>query len=273
MRDPKVFGNFERAVNGENRMSLRHSSKSNRLRAFAGVRAKKTMAMCSVLALGLLFSATTFATDHIVTALPDMTFSPNSLTITAGDTVTFKNGGGPHNVKSDPGAVTAFRCANGCDGAGGNGDVSNAAWSATVKFPTAGTIGYYCEPHGGPGGIGMSGKIIVKAATKASVRRYDFNGDGRSDILWRNGSNGANSIWRSASSATKQAVTSVINPAWSVVGSGDYNGDGRADILWRNGSTGANSMWLSASSAAKRAVTSVAISWKVVGSGDYNGDG
>ena len=80
----------------------------------------------AVLVLTLL-PAVASAANHIVTAQSNFTFSPSDLTIAAGDTVTFKNGGGFHNVKSDPGAVTMFRCANGCDGAGGNGNLGHHA--------------------------------------------------------------------------------------------------------------------------------------------------
>jgi hypothetical protein len=45
----------------------------------------------------------------------------------------------------------------------------------------------------------------------------DYNNDGRSDILWRNGRSGQNSIWRSGSPTNAQAVTAVTNFAWKVV--------------------------------------------------------
>ncbi|HJW46989.1 MAG TPA: VCBS repeat-containing protein, partial [Lysobacter sp.] len=100
----------------------------------------------------------------------------------------------------------------------------------------------------------------------AVVGSGDYNGDGRRDVLWRNGSTGANSLWLSANSATPVAMVTVP-PAWRVVGSGDYNGDGRADILWRNFSTGATSIWRSANPATPQAVTAVASqAWAVVGS-------
>ena len=88
-----------------------------------------------------------------------LTFSPASLTIQRGDTVTFTNAGGFHNVVADSGA---FRCALGCDGSGtGNGNPSSAQWSAVVTFNTAGTFGYFCDAHGSPGN-GMFGTIIVQ---------------------------------------------------------------------------------------------------------------
>ena len=250
-----------------------HAIKTNQSRASAKRRRKAVLAGCSAVVFGLSCPALAAAANHVVTAMPNLTFSPKTLTINAGDTVTFTNEGGFHNVASDPGAVTAFRCANGCDGAGGNGSLSSAAWSATVTFPKAGSASFHCEAHGAAGGVGMSGTITIKAVA-VQKRRYDFNGDGKSDILWRNGSTGADSIWLSANSATKQAVATVSNAAWKAVGSGDYNGDGKSDILWRNATTGADSIWLSANSATKQAVATISdTTWQVAGSGDYTGDG
>jgi len=235
--------------------------------------AKASVIGRSTVALGLLFSATAPAANHIVTALPNMTFSPKTMTINAGDTVTFTNGGGFHNVASDPGAVTAFRCADGCDGAGGNGSLSSSAWSATVTFPTAGAAAFHCEAHGAAGGVGMSGKITIQPVATPSPRRSDFDGDGKSDILWRNGATGANAIWKSANSATTQAIASV-STVWKAAGVGDFNGDGKADILWRNSSSGANSIWKSGSSTTPQAVASqINPAWIVPGIGDFDGDG
>jgi plastocyanin len=197
-------------------------------------------AMRLAIVAGLLLPAMVSAENHVVTA-SGMSFTPSTLSINAGDTVTFRNASGLHNAVSDPGSVTTFRCANGCDRAGGNGNPSSALWSATVTFPTAGTVGYYCEIHGAPGGGGMSGTITI-AAVAVVPHRCDFNGDGRSDILWRNSSTGANAIWRSASSAAPQAV-SAVPVVWRALGLADYNGDGRSDILWRNSSSGVNVIW------------------------------
>lgn len=89
-------------------------------------------------------------------------FSPQFLTIQAGDSVTFLNLGGFHNVVADDGS---FRCAHGCDGdgQGGSGNASGDLWFATVTFPDPGTVGYFCEPHGAPG-EGMYGSIEVLAS-------------------------------------------------------------------------------------------------------------
>jgi plastocyanin len=181
-----------------------------------------TKASASVVT-GLLLTATASAANHVVTANSNRTFTPATLTIAAGDTVTFQNGGGFHNARSDPGAITMFRCANGCDGqVGGNGNLSSNAWTATVSFPTAGTIRYFCDEHGGPNGVGMSGLITVTApavvcrANRISTAMATPTSSGATSATARN------VIWRSAASTTTQAVTAV-SLGWRAVGVGDYD--------------------------------------------------
>ena len=102
----------------------------------------------------------------------------------------------------------------------------------------------------------------------------DFDGDGKSDILWHNVATGTNAIWKSGNSATTQAIAGIADLAWHVAGVGDFNGDGKADIFWRNTRTGANVIWLSANSATAQAASTLADqAWTVVGAGDFNGDG
>ncbi len=104
--------------------------------------------------------------------------------------------------------------------------------------------------------------------------RGDFDGDGQSDILWRNIASGRNAIWRSANSATPQAVGTVGDLSWIVAGVGDFNGDGKSDILWRNQNTGANGLWKSANAATPQTLTTVSdMATTVAGIGDFNGDG
>ncbi|WP_162314766.1 FG-GAP-like repeat-containing protein [Pseudoxanthomonas yeongjuensis] len=102
----------------------------------------------------------------------------------------------------------------------------------------------------------------------------DFNGDGVSDILWRNLSSGRSTIWKSANSTTEQGVATLSDLTWKMVGSGDFDGDGITDILWRNSSTGRNSIWKSGNSTKLQAVATVAdLTWTVAGVGDFNKDG
>jgi plastocyanin len=116
-----------------------------------------------IVAVLLLFAAgNAWATQWFVQlGGASLAFSPQFLTIAAGDTVTFYNVGGYHNVVADDGS---FRCAHGCDGdgTGGSGNATDSLWIVTVAFPTPDTVGYFCEPHGSPGS-GMYGTIEVLA--------------------------------------------------------------------------------------------------------------
>lgn len=71
----------------------------------------------------------------------------------------------------------------------------------------------------------------------------DFNGDNRSDILWRNPSTGENTMWlmNGRTIIGSGNVPATAGPWIPVIG--DYNRDGRSDLLWRNTSTGAHGLW------------------------------
>jgi hypothetical protein len=121
--------------------------------------------------------------------------------------------------------------------------------------------------------------IPVVATFRATVvpftnARNDFDGDGRSDILWNNASTGASAIWKAADHGSQQAVRQVADLNWRKVGVGDFDGDGKYDILFRNVTTGANTVWRAGNYATQTAVASVPnLSWQVGGVGDFNGDG
>ena len=96
------------------------------------------------------------------TTTPILMFDPPNQTVNVGDTVTWSNlGGAQHNVHADD---NSFRCANGCDGAGGNGTPSAQDWSATVTFTKPGVVSYHCDVHGS---MGMTGTITVNAAANS----------------------------------------------------------------------------------------------------------
>ena len=102
----------------------------------------------------------------------------------------------------------------------------------------------------------------------------DFNGDGKSDIFWRNFITGTNVVWRSGNKGSPQAITAVTNLDWRIVGVGDFGGDGKWDVLWRNVVTGVNTIWKSANIGTQQAVASVTdVRWEVAGVGDFDGDG
>ena len=113
----------------------------------------------------------------------------------------------------------------------------------------------------------------------------DLNGDGLSDVLWRNAS-GALAGWsmNGASVISGGLLTSagaVVAPdaTWSVAGISDFNGDGNADALWRN-SDGTVAAWMmNGSVVASSGVANLGgvtikpdASWSIAGTGDFDGD-
>jgi len=117
---------------------------------------------CAIAAL-FAMPAIAWSANHIVNVgQGGSVFVPNTVNATVGDTITFNNVGaspGFHNVRSD--GFFTFRCANGCDGAGGDGSPSSTNWTSTVTLSAAGSEVFYCEVHGGPNGQGMAGTLNV----------------------------------------------------------------------------------------------------------------
>jgi hypothetical protein len=106
----------------------------------------------------------------------------------------------------------------------------------------------------------------------------DFNGDCKSDILWRNTSTEQVYIWL-MNGATFFSNGSPGTPTsdWVIQSVGDFNGDGYADILWRNSTTGQVYIWLmngtTLTSSGNLGTTTITSDWSIAGVGDFNGDG
>ena len=119
----------------------------------------------------------------------------------------------------------------------------------------------------------------------------DFNADGKSDLLWHNGSTGETQIWHMNGRAFSGRVTvlgengaaALVGMPWTIVGSNDMNVDGKPDIIWYNTSSGETQLWLMSGAGYKvggratvvdengRAIL-IGPPWSIVGSGDFNRD-
>ncbi|WP_309611458.1 FG-GAP-like repeat-containing protein [Sphingomonas sp.] len=127
-------------------------------------------------------------------------------------------------------------------------------------------------------GLAIGGVELTFTTGPLHPAANDFNGDGHSDILWRN-DNGQLQDWLSTANGSLSynaaGGTTSVPTEWKVAGTADFNGDGRADILWRN-DAGTVGDWLGQANGGF-AITSLLIgvptAWKVAGTGDFNGDG
>jgi hypothetical protein len=106
----------------------------------------------------------------------------------------------------------------------------------------------------------------------------DFNGDGKTDILWRHNTTGQLFIWLLNGPAVQSwgSPGQVADLDLQIVGVGDFNGDGKTDILWRHITTGEVVIWLMngvdvQSQDSPGQVTD--LNWQIVKVGDFDGDG
>jgi plastocyanin len=88
------------------------------------------------------------AADLAVNAGPGLSFSPDTLTVNQGDSVTWTNAGGVHNVRFEDNSFAQPPF------------VSADPWSVTRTFGTTGTFRYFCDVHRA---AGMTGTVNVSA--------------------------------------------------------------------------------------------------------------
>ncbi|MBF0343810.1 MAG: VCBS repeat-containing protein [Nitrospirae bacterium] len=112
--------------------------------------------------------------------------------------------------------------------------------------------------------------------TTTKTPKYDFNNDGKSDILLYNTANGQVAVWLMNGTAISSGGSpGYVGGTWAVKGVGDFDGNGYNDILWYNTATGQLYMWFMNGStvAGGGSPATVPLEWQVQGIGDFNGDG
>lgn len=109
--------------------------------------------LCAVMLLlavaapaGVVHGARPAATAQVV--LSGLTFQPDEITVTLGDTVEWENQGGFHTVTGD-------------DGSFSSGDASSEPFKFKHTFTQVGAFKYHCEVHET---LGMVGTVIVESA-------------------------------------------------------------------------------------------------------------
>jgi len=136
-------------------------------------------------------------------------------------------------------------------------------------------------------GDGRSNTFELDAGTDPTVvdsfdgivpaTRFDQNGDGMADVLWRNQATGANYLWTMDGLTFKERkVLTSVSLGWNIAGRGDFNGDGKSDILWRHKDSGRNYIWLmdGFSFTKRQEVNGVSdTQWQVKAVSDFDGDG
>jgi hypothetical protein len=117
---------------------------------------------------------------------------------------------------------------------------------------------------------------LMETSPAGGNNPYDFNGDGKGDIIWRNNNTGQVAVWlMDGATFLSSGIVGGVPLAWEISGVGDVDGDGKSDIVWRNTSTGATAVWLMDGVNLSSAVFpgGVPLAWQIVEVNDLNGDG
>ena len=155
----------------------------------------------------------------------------------------------------------------------GEATLSNGVATFTTLNLAAGSHSVTAN-YAGNGNFNSSSASLTQVVGPRLVDSHDFNGDGKSDILWRNTSNTV-AVWLMNGGAVAQAaVLGTVPSSYSIIGQHDFDGDGKADVLWRDAS-GNISMWLmnGAAVSSAAAVGNLTSNWTLHGTADLNGDG
>ena len=100
---------------------------------------------------------------------------------------------------------------------------------------------------------------------------HDFNGDGKSDMLWHH-SSGADFMNLMNGSVVTSSASLGGDGNWTIVGTGDFDGDGKADILWRHISGAVFMNMMNGGVVTSSASIGGDPGWTIAGTGDFNGD-
>ena len=115
----------------------------------------------------------------------------------------------------------------------------------------------------------------IRSDLSIQTASHDFNGDGMSDIAWRQ-NGGATAAWLMNGAQVSQfGSLGTVPTNWQIVAQRDFNGDGKHDWLWRDGTSGTLAIWLLNGLQVLQtgSLGAVASTWTVAGTGDFNGDG
>ena len=118
--------------------------------------------------------------------------------------------------------------------------------------------------------------VSVNLGFGSEIRRFDFNRDNKSDILWRETATGQLILWtmNGGTILSSKVVHPGGNTSWSIEGVGDFDGDGDSDILWRNNTW--ILLWLLENGTVVSSTsihTNVAAAWVIASVADWDYDG
>jgi sugar lactone lactonase YvrE len=118
--------------------------------------------------------------------------------------------------------------------------------------------------------------VLSHDDTRTPAVYHDFNGDSFEDLVWRDTTTGAVTIWLMNGTGMASSVSAgTIDTAWRLAGEADMNNDGQPDIVWQNTQTGEFGYW-AMNGTTKTDFVSLGTTTsqeQIVGIADFNDDG
>jgi Bacterial lectin len=138
---------------------------------------------------------------------------------------------------------------------------------------------------GGTGSIKISGGGVATPGAVWKVQGVgDYDGDGVSDLAFRNSNSNAIVVWGMDGTSglvvkTPYAISQTIGSSFKVVGSGKFDGSSTTDLIFRDDAADRTLIWTLAKSGTTLTATPVEFAlkpgsnWRIQGLNDFNADG
>jgi hypothetical protein len=152
-------------------------------------------------------------------------------------------------------------------------DATTASWSSSAPSPEPQVRAALAVGAREALVIGRQNAHLYGALPTLTNGSPDFNGDGKSDVLWSDGYQAAIWLMDGTTALASRVILDFVD-LWTVSHAADFDGDGKSDLLWRNAFSGGVSLWLMDGVTPKATGEVFADSkWAVSHVGDFNGDG
>jgi Domain of unknown function (DUF4347)/FG-GAP-like repeat len=146
---------------------------------------------------------------------------------------------------------------------------------ATIPDLTTRTIEFVVNDGTANSAVATTTLLLTSTLVANQINQYDFSGDGRADLIWRNDGLGKTAVWFiNGFTRTGAAFLPDVDSNWGIEAAGDFDGNGGGDLIWRNYVTKEIAIWrMNGTTIAEQAyLPSISFDWQVVGVGDFNGD-